>query len=167
MTELFNCQTANFGFPSMRLSSLSLIVVCLVAAAAAGRARVTNVDLRGQVMAHERAFAATMAARDFEGFGRYLSQEAIFMEGTGAQRGKVAVLTAWRRHYDGRQAPFSWEPEQVEVVESGTLAYSSGPIRDAQGRRIGSYNSVWRLEAPGRWAVVFDRGCDCRQSPPR
>lgn len=147
----------------MRLSSLSLIVVCLVAAAAAGRARVSNEDVRSQVMAHERAFAATMAARDFEGFGSYLSREAVFMTGDGTLRGKDAVLKAWRRHYDGVQPPFSWEPEQVEVVESGTLAYSTGPIRDAAGRRIGSYNSVWRLEAPGRWAVVFDRGCDCRE----
>ena len=147
----------------MRLSSLSLIVVCLVAAAAAGRARVSNDDLRGQVMAHERAFAATMAARDFEGFGRYLSREAVFMAGGDALRGKEAILAGWRRHYDGGKPPFSWEPEQVEVVASGTLAYSTGAIRDAQGRRIGSFNSVWRLEAPGRWAVVFDRGCDCRQ----
>ncbi|WP_313170547.1 YybH family protein [Massilia oculi] len=146
----------------MRLSSLSLIVVCLVAAIAAGRARVSHDDLRNQVMAHERAFAATMAARDFEGFGHYVSQEAVFMAGDDAQRGKDAVLKAWRRYYDGQQPPFSWEPEQVEVVESGTLAYSTGPIRDAAGRRIGSFNTVWRLEAPGRWAVVFDRGCDCR-----
>ena len=150
----------------MRLSSLSLIVVCLVAAAAAGRARVSNQDLTSQVMAHERAFAATMAARDFEGFGRYLSSEAVFMTGGDTLRGKEAVLAAWRRHYDGGEAPFSWEPEQVEVVASGTLAYSTGPIHDAAGRRIGSFNSVWRLEAPGRWRVVFDRGCDCR-NPPR
>lgn len=145
----------------MRLSSLSLIVVCLVAAAAAGRARISNEDARSQVMAHERAFAATMAARDFEGFGNYLSREAVFMTGNGTLRGRGAVLKAWRRHYDGAEPPFSWEPEQVEVVDSGTLAYSTGPVRDAAGRRIGSYNSVWRLEAPGRWAVVFDRGCDC------
>lgn len=147
----------------MRLSSLSLIVVCLVAAATAGRARVSNEALRDQVMAHERAFAATMAARDVEGFAHYLSREAVFMANDGALRGKEAVLAGWRRYYDGAQAPFSWEPEQVEVVESGTLAFSSGPIRDAAGRRIGSFHSVWRLEAPGRWAVVFDRGCDCRK----
>ncbi|WP_137176036.1 DUF4440 domain-containing protein [Massilia sp. HP4] len=147
----------------MRLSSLSLIVVCLVAAAAAGQARLSTQDVRSQVMEHERAFAATMAARDFEGFAKYLSREAVFMTADGALRGKEAVMRAWRPHYDGAQPPFSWEPEQVEVVESGTLAYSTGPIRDAAGRRIGSYNSVWRLEAPGRWAVVFDRGCDCRK----
>ncbi len=150
----------------MRLSSLSLIVICLVAAIAAGRARVSHDDLRRQVMEHERAFAATMAARDFEGFGRYLSREAVFMAGADAQRGKEAVLAAWRPYYDGSQPLFSWEPEQVEVVESGTLAYSTGPIRDAAGHRIGSFNSVWRLEAPGRWRVVFDRGCDCRSQSP-
>ncbi|MGF6274533.1 ketosteroid isomerase-like protein [Massilia sp. UYP11] len=147
----------------MRLRSLSLIVVCLVAAVATGRARVTHEDLRRQVVEHERAFAATMAARDFEGFGRYLAREAVFMTGSSTQRGKEAVLNAWRRYYDGRQPPFSWEPGQVEVVESGTMAYSTGPVRDAAGRRIGSFNTVWRLEAPGRWAVVFDRGCDCTE----
>ena len=144
----------------MRLSSLSLIVVCLVAAAAAGRARVSNQDVRSQVMEHERAFAATMAARDFEGFGKYLSREAVFMTGDGVVRGKDAVMNAWRPHYDGAQAPFSWEPEEVEVVESGTLAYSGGPIYNAAGQRIGRFNSIWRLKAPGQWEVVFDRGSD-------
>ncbi|MDT1857707.1 DUF4440 domain-containing protein, partial [Acinetobacter baumannii] len=67
----------------MRLSSLSLIVVCLVAAATAGRARVSNQDVRSQVMEHDRAFAATMAARDFDAFGNYLSREAVFMTGEG------------------------------------------------------------------------------------
>lgn len=146
----------------MRLSSLTLIAVCLLVAVAVGRARMPNADLRQQVIDHERAFAATMAARDFEGFGHYLAREAVFMSGAEALRGKEKILEAWRGYYDGAQAPFSWAPEQVEVVESGTLAYSSGPVFDAEGLRIGSFNSVWRLEGPGRWRVVFDRGCDCR-----
>lgn len=146
----------------MRLSSLSLIAVCLLVAVAVGRARMPNADLRQQVIDHEHAFAATMARRDFEGFGRYLAREAVFMSGQQALRGKEQILKAWRSYYDGAQPPFSWAPEQVEVVESGTLAYSSGPVFDAAGRRIGSFNSVWRLEGPGRWTVVFDRGCDCR-----
>ena len=147
----------------MRISALSLLAICLAAAAAIGDARMSNIDLRQQVIDHERAFAATMAERDFAGFTHYLANEAVFIESVGALRGKAAVAKAWRRHYDGARAPFSWEPEQVEVVESGTLAFSSGPVRNAVGQRIGTYNSVWRLDAPGRWSVVFDRGCDCRQ----
>lgn len=146
----------------MRLSSLTLIAVCLVAAVGVGRARISDADLRQQVVDHERAFAATMAQRDFDGFGRYIAREAVFMSRAEALRGREAVLHGWGRYFDGPRAPFSWEPEQVEVVASGTLAYSTGPVRDAAGHRIGSFNSVWRLEAPGRWTVVFDRGCDCR-----
>jgi len=147
----------------MRLRSLFLLALCLAAAVTAGGVRVSNAQLRQQVLESERAFAATMQARDFEGFSHYLAHEAIFMRGDEILRGSAAVRKAWRRYYDGPQAPFSWQPEQVEVVDSGTLAYSSGPIRGPDGARIGSFNSVWRLEAPGQWRIVFDRGCDCRK----
>lgn len=55
-------------------------------------------------------------------------------------------------------APFSWEPAEGEVLESGTLVLSSGPVRDPEGKRSGTFNSIWRLEADGRWRVVFDKG---------
>lgn len=124
-------------------------------------ARVGPVELRQQVVQAERAFAATMAARDFEAFTGFLSREAVFMSPAGAQRGKDAVAAGWRACFDQPQAPFSWQPDEVEVLASGTLAYSSGPVKDAAGRRIGRFNSVWRLEGPGTWRVVFDRGGDC------
>jgi len=142
---------------------LFLVAVCIAATAIvmARGARVVPGDLRQQVLAAERGFAATMARRDFEAFTDYLSREAVFMSPDGAQRGKDAVARAWRGYFDRPGAPFSWEPGEVEVLASGTLAFSSGPVRDAAGKEIGRFNSVWRLEGPGTWRVVFDRGCDC------
>jgi ketosteroid isomerase-like protein len=148
----------------MRLGAISLLSACLMLAATAGNARVSQEELKKQVLESERAFAATMKARDFEGFTRFVADEAVFMSAEGALRGKEAVARAWRQYYDKPEAPFSWAPEEVEVVESGTLAYSGGPIYDRSGKKIGRFNSIWRLEAPGRWKVVFDRGsdfCDC------
>ena len=150
----------------MRLRTISLLTACLMLAATASSARVSHEDLKKQVADSERAFAATMKARDFEGFTRFVADEAIFMSGEGALRGKPAVAQAWRKYYDKPEAPFSWEPEEVEVVESGTLAYSGGPIYDRSGKKIGRFNSIWRLEAPGKWKVVFDRGsyfCECKK----
>ena len=147
-----------------RSAGLLFLVVACVAATAIGMARGSRVapgDLRQQVVQAEREFAASMAQRDFEGFQRHLSREAVFMGPGGATRGKEAVAAAWRGYFDKAQAPFSWAPDEVEVLASGTLAYSSGPVRDAAGRQIGRFNSVWRLEGPGTWRVVFDRGCDC------
>ena len=154
----------------MRLRSLSLISACLLLATAvvttaANAARDSIADLKRQVMDSERAFAATMKARDLDGFARFLADEAIFMSAQGNLRGKPAIVNGWRQFYAREQAPFSWEPEEVEVVESGTLAYSGGPVFDAAGKRIGRFNSIWRLEAPGQWKVVFDRGSDFGPPP--
>jgi len=72
-----------------------------------------------------------------------------------------AVLAAWKPFFDGPQPPFSWEPDQVEVLASGQLALSTGPVRDPQGQVVARFNSVWQRGADGRWLVVFDKG-----SPP-
>ncbi|HPA52918.1 MAG TPA: DUF4440 domain-containing protein, partial [Thermoanaerobaculia bacterium] len=55
-------------------------------------------------------------------------------------------------------APFSWEPALVEVLDSGTLALSTGPVRDPAGKETGTFTSIWRREGPGTWRIVFDKG---------
>jgi ketosteroid isomerase-like protein len=114
--------------------------------------------LRQQVVDAERAFARTMADRDHGAFTSFLAEDAIFFSGEVPSRGRHAVAAAWERLFDAPDAPFSWEPDQVEVIDSGTLAFSSGPVRAPDGRVIGRFNSVWRLEASGEWRLVFDKG---------
>lgn len=117
----------------------------------------------------ERAFARTMAQRDFDSFSGFIAEEAIFFNGREALRGRAAVAQAWRRFYTGKDAPFSWEPDSVEVLSSGTLALSTGPVRDGTGKLIARFNSVWRKDPDGVWRVVFDRGspvCDCAPATP-
>jgi len=116
--------------------------------------------LRRQVEDTERAFARSMAERDLAGFTRLLSEQAVFYGTTRVHRGKAAVVQAWQRFFDGPKPPFSWEPDQVDVLADGTLAHSSGPVRDADGKLVARFNSVWRQEAPGVWRIVFDKGED-------
>ena len=52
----------------------------------------------------------------------------------------------------------SWEPDQVEVTADGLLAHATDAVRDPEGKPIARFNSVWRLEAPGTWRIVFDKG---------
>lgn len=86
--------------------------------------------LKRQVADAERAFARTMAERDHKAFRWFLSHETVFFSGP----------EWWKRYYAAAQASFSWEPAEVEVLESGTLAISSG------------------LEQDGKWRVIFDKG---------
>ena len=120
---------------------------------------------RAQVQVTERAFAKTMADRDFAAFQTYLSTEAIFFTGPEPLRGKQQVTQWWARFYKESAAPFSWAPDRVEVLDSGTLALSTGPVRDPSGQITGRFASIWRQEKPGVWRIVFDRGESVSRTP--
>jgi ketosteroid isomerase-like protein len=111
-----------------------------------------------QVWAAERAFARTMAERKLAAFAEFIADDAVFFSGATALRGKGKVVEGWTAYFAGPQAPFSWEPDQVEVLASGTLALSTGPVRDPEGKVIARFTSIWRLDAPNVWRVVFDKG---------
>jgi ketosteroid isomerase-like protein len=116
-------------------------------------------ELQEQVRATEQAFAKTMADQDHEAFVSFLSEETIFFNGSTPIRGKVAVAEAWKAFFDGPQAPFSWGPEGVEVLDSGTLAISFGPVKDPNGNVVATFQSIWRLDDDGKWRIIFDKGC--------
>jgi ketosteroid isomerase-like protein len=139
----------------------SLLALALVTAARAE----TREQLTQQVRDAENGFAATMAARDLKAFATFLADDAVFFGGEKAVRGKAAVVESWKGLYAKPEAPFSWRSETVEVLDSGTLAHSSGPVLNPKGERVGTFNSVWRRDKKGEWKVVFDKGCDaCRCS---
>jgi len=141
----------------MRASILVLLLSTFVFLNSAHAAD-THTDLIEQVRQSEIAFAKTMADRDWAAFGSFLAEDAIFF-GDKVTRGKAEVMQGWRLFYEGKTAPFSWKPESVEVLASGTLALSSGPVLNENGVQIGQFNSVWQRGADGQWKVVFDKGC--------
>lgn len=142
----------------MQMKTLGALAACaaLCACSAAGP-RPSPEAVKLEVMAVERAFARTMVDRDLAAFTSFLSEEAVFFSGPQPLRGKSEVVAFWSRFFGGPDAPFSWEPDQVEVLDSGTLAHSSGPVRNPKGEMTARFNSIWRREAGG-WRVVFDKG---------
>jgi ketosteroid isomerase-like protein len=140
------------------------VAAFVCAACAAPVQRVPVAELQKQVAATERAFAKTMADRDHAAFTSFLADEAVFFSGPTPLHGKHAVAAWWKRFYEKPEAPFTWEPEQVEVLESGMLALSTGPVHSPQGKLIGRFTSIWRQDPPGTWRIIFDKGseaCDC------
>jgi ketosteroid isomerase-like protein len=142
-----------------RFSTILPLILCISVAGVCREARAqAAASVREQVMATERAFARSMADRDQSMFSRFISAGAVFLSGPTPLRGKPAVVAGWSKYFKNPQAPFSWEPSQVEVLESGNLALSSGPVKDPSGKLIGTFSSIWRLEAPRTWRIVFDKG---------
>ena len=144
----------------MRL--IPVLCACMLALSVVGSAHAeTHEQLTQQVRDAENGFAATMAKRDHKAFATFIAEDAVFFGGENrAYRGKKAVVDSWKGLYEKPDAPFSWRSESVEVIESGELAHSSGPVFNPKGERMGTFNSVWRRESDGSWKVVFDKGCD-------
>lgn len=154
----------------MRLPHLRAALTLCAAAFIAGCANTpellpsttdSNMVSARKVRDAEQAFAQTMERRDHEGFKKFIAADAVFFTGPEPLRGKEAVAAYWKRWYDGPAAPFTWEPREVEVLDNNTLALSKGPVYGADGRPIGSFQSVWRRDPDGEWRVVFDSGCSC------
>lgn len=124
-----------------------------------------EVSAHDEVVATERAFARTMADRDFRAFGTFLSPEAIFFTGNTVEHGPEQIQAVWKPYFDAPTVPFSWVPDNVQVLPSGKLALSTGPVY-VEGKEVGRFNSIWRLEGPRTWRIVFDKGeavCGARE----
>jgi ketosteroid isomerase-like protein len=139
--------------------SVVVIVVAAVIPSPALLAQARTAALQRRVFMAESSFAASMAHRNLEAFASHVSPEAIFFGDTTVMRGKQAVLDGWKRFFVKPNAPFSWSPDVIEVLPSGNLALSSGPVFDPAGQKIGTFSSIWRREPDGRWQIIFDKGC--------
>jgi ketosteroid isomerase-like protein len=126
--------------------------------ACTGPARVRPPAGDADIAAVETAFAQTMADRDFAAFGRFIDDEAVFLNGGRVLRGRAAILDFWKKQYAAPDAPFSWAPDLVAVLPSGDLATTEGPVKDPAGTVFARFYSTWRRNPAGEWKIVFDNG---------
>lgn len=143
------------------LQAAVVLAILSLAPAHAQRGAASPTD---EVRAAETAFAKSMADRNPAAFAALLGDEAVFFGSKAVMHGKAEVVAGWKRFFDGPAAPFSWAPAEVEVLPSGTLGFTSGPVYDPNGTRIGTFNSVWQRQRDGSWKIIFDKGCppcDC------
>lgn len=136
---------------------LTLSALLTLAACAVTQPAPVDVDEhRRAVWDTELAFAATMAARDHQAFRSFLADEAVFLTTEDTLRGGETVAAGWKPLFEGDTPPFSWRPDRVEVLDSGDLALSTGPVIAPDGTPLGRFTSIWRRDSAG-WRVVFDK----------
>lgn len=148
------------------LSFAGLLVVSLLGACASAP-KSEQLFYPDQVRELELAFAQTMTDRDFKRFGSFIADDAIFLNGDRPLRGKAQVLSHWQQFFDAAEAPFYWRPDLIQVLPTGGLAWSSGPVYTKDGKVFSRFHSVWRQEAPGIWKVVYDQGTEVCNCPSR
>jgi len=116
-----------------------------------------NEEIAAQVRQRETEFAKTMTDRNFDEFSDFVSEEAIFLSRDKSLYGRDEITNRWKNYYESDKAPFTWQPDIIEVLPSGKLAISIGKVF-VEGKFVSRFSSTWRLETDGKWRVIFDHG---------
>lgn len=148
------------------MKSILILVACVLINASPASAQNIESAVENEVADVERAFAKSMADRDFAAFSSFVADDTVFVSGPQVLRGKASVIAAWKPFFEGSDAPFSWAPETVIALPSGGLALSTGPVAAPSGQVTAYYTSTWRKDASGEWKIIFDKGQDICPSTP-
>lgn len=131
-----------------------------------------HADPAAEVRCAEISFSLSVERRDIEAFRAHLDADARFV-GSSVHRGPEAIVAAWSVLFTDDGPRLAWRPLIVEVLDSGDYALSRGPYRlETRGEdgapvvSWGTFNSVWRRNADGRWRVVLDAGSEAAEAPP-
>jgi uncharacterized protein (TIGR02246 family) len=108
--------------------------------------------------------AKAVSDRNLEKFNTLVADDAVFF-GRDVSRGREAVAKAWLPLFTDASMFLKWQPNEVHVSASGDLGYSIGTYerrsKDPSGQpasATGTYVSIWRKQADGKWRAVLDIG---------
>ena len=111
-----------------------------------------------ELEAADREFSGQTQATGYEAWASYLADDGA--EWGGSRRVERAELVAWMRRVLAQRV-LTWEP--IASRRRGDYAFTVGRYRlvsrlDDSDAETGTYVSIWRRQADGKWKIAFDIG---------
>ena len=117
-----------------------------------------------KVMQLSKQWSEVAASGDIEKTVNYWAENAVMMSaGQPVLNGKQAIRQMVEESFKMPGFRISWQPQSVEVSESGDMAYiienSQVAFNDSTGNIITQNNkavSIWKKQSDGTWKNVVD-----------
>jgi len=138
-----------------------LLLIVMVASCKFNNPDLTE-QYKNEILETERAFSA-MAGTDGvpAAFLHYAAGDAVLNRG-GLIIGKDSIA-GWFDKQVMQDVSLVWDPEFVDVAESGDLGYTYGSFvftsKDSSGNDVestGVFHTVWKRQPDGEWRFVWD-----------
>jgi ketosteroid isomerase-like protein len=151
------------------LTSLSVASLGIGAMRSAGAQDVDRSTSLEAVIAAERAFAAMAKTHGIDtAFYESIADDGVLF------RPRVVPGKQWLRQNMRPKGPdlLAWDPRWADVSAAGDLGYTTGPYEyrpDARSDSIagrGTFITVWKRGADGRWRYALDLGSQGSPSGP-
>ena len=138
------------------IALLSFAIVCLASAADADSA------IEKALRDLDTQWSKAAGAKDVDKTVSFYSDDAIVMPPNApSATTKEAIRKIWKDLLT--DAKISWKTKNVEVAQSGDLAFSSGAyevtLNDPTGKPVndrGKFLEVWKKQADGKWKCTMD-----------
>ena len=119
-------------------------------------------DYKAEILEAERAFAESAQANGVPAaFLEFAGDSVAIKRGGKVLVGRQAVIDAYADF--SPTANLSWEPDFIDVSESGDMAYTYGKFQftdvdnaGAEIMREGYFHTVWKRQNDGSWKYVYD-----------
>jgi ketosteroid isomerase-like protein len=116
-----------------------------------------------EILETEKAFVNLVKEKGIKvAFLMYASENAVLNRGNKLIKGKKAI-EEYYENYKYPLARLEWEPDFIDVSDSGDLGYSYGQYKfeatDVSGKVIkdtGTFHTVWKRQSNGEWRYVWD-----------
>ena len=117
-----------------------------------------------EIVQAERAFCALAQEEGLKkAFTTFADSTAVLMRNNEIIKGYQAIYDYMDQPTDLKDMMLIWEPEFVDVSQSGDLGYTYGPFTlsftDVEGKRqesTGVFHTVWKRNSLGEWKYVWD-----------
>jgi ketosteroid isomerase-like protein len=117
--------------------------------------------LKNEIRQTEKAFADMVAKEGLhKAFTHFAADDAVLLRQEKLIVGKAAI----DEYYDGADATgLAWEPDHIDVAESGELAYTYGHYTNTyenengeKQQSTGIFHTIWKRQPDGSWKFVWD-----------
>ena len=125
--------------------------------------QITMEKYKREIRDTELAFAKLAKEQGLKvAFTTYADDNAVINRGDNLIKG-IKAIEEYYANQKFLNVSLEWEPEFIEVVESGDLGYTYGPYifkaTDSNGKEISSegiFHTVWKRQANGKWHYIWD-----------
>ena len=125
--------------------------------------QITMEKYKREIRDTELAFAKLAKEQGLKvAFTTYAADDAVINRGDNLIKG-IKAIEEYYANQKFLNISLEWEPEFIEVAESGDLGYTYGPYifkaTDSNGKEISSegiFHTVWKRQANGQWRFIWD-----------
>ena len=149
----------------MKIAIIFIASVLLMNACANNSKNTMNRELERQSMlSADRDFSSMSEAKGMKAaFLEYIDSNGILLRPSHMPiKGADAIDFLVQQNDTGYT--FTWEPKDGFIAQSGELGYTFGVYRlrpknnDTASTSTGTYISIWKKQADGKWKFVLDSG---------